>query len=199
MSESQMNGLFVVICSLINSKKLREISSVIRVPSNREVMVYSWMFLYFLIAGKLNLGEMQDTITSINPTSNGISTPLNPYDPARISGGELHLTSTDRALPDVMTTLLIVSRPSLAEEIPDAGGISRSSCVPLECQSVKNQGLRQIRSHIVCADAYLGMTSMTAFLLRKVVGPLLLQPTIVLYKSEREWRLATLVYIGIYR
>lgn len=42
-----------------------------------------------IILGKTNLAEMQDTITSIQPTSNGINTPLNPYDPTRIAGGKL--------------------------------------------------------------------------------------------------------------
>ena len=41
-----------------------------------------------IIMGKTNLAEMQDTITSIQPTANGINTPLNPYDPTRIAGGE---------------------------------------------------------------------------------------------------------------
>ena len=42
-----------------------------------------------IIMGKTNLAEMQDTITSIQPSNleYGINTPLNPYDPTRIAGG----------------------------------------------------------------------------------------------------------------
>lgn len=41
-----------------------------------------------IVLGKTNLAEMQATITSINPHANGITTPLNAYDPTRIAGGE---------------------------------------------------------------------------------------------------------------
>ena len=49
-----------------------------------------------IILGKTNLGELQSGYAT-NPTSNGITTALNPYDPTRTaSGTSLHSSSQQR-------------------------------------------------------------------------------------------------------
>ena len=58
-------------------------------PTLNPPLIQQYLNASGIIMGKTNLAEMQATLTSINPHTNGITSPLNAYDPTRIAGGKV--------------------------------------------------------------------------------------------------------------
>lgn len=57
-------------------------------PSSSAPLVNQYLAANGIVLGKANLGELQSGYAT-NPTSNGITTALNPYDPTRTSSGAI--------------------------------------------------------------------------------------------------------------
>ena len=57
-------------------------------PTFSAPLVDQYLAANGIVLGKANLGELQSGYAT-NPTSNGITTALNPYDPTRTASGKL--------------------------------------------------------------------------------------------------------------
>lgn len=68
-------------------------------PASSAPLVDQYLAANGIVLGKANLGELQSGYAT-NPTSNGITTALNPYDPTRTSSGK----SIYKLCADIMLT-----------------------------------------------------------------------------------------------
>ena len=66
-------------------------------PASSAPLVDQYLAANGIVLGKANLGELQSGYAT-NPTSNGITTALNPYDPTRTASGQCHAASLRRRL-----------------------------------------------------------------------------------------------------